>query len=238
MWVVDTTSSTGRSASAVQRVLEQLQSARPRPGALDGDVGDLAAHQLEDPRPPVVARQDLERECRLSEFRARSVLIHRPVLVAHRGRRHPQRAVVESPDKGVRVDVKLRAARLLRVRADLPAAGNRGQTVYVHRVQVVGRLPLVLDAQHLPRLVERPEPGDVRHLHDLELHQRVTDGERFRHQAPHRLRIGAVDDVQVLPVREPVARATRERRSTEGCRLLSPDLVDSHVNLLSTLAPD
>src|ERR1700730_91461 len=84
-----------------QRVLEELDRGRPRPGPLHRDVFHVVAHQLADPRRAVDMRDDLEHEVRPGEDLVQGGRVEFAMLEAHRWGDAQHRAVVQGADHDI-----------------------------------------------------------------------------------------------------------------------------------------
>ena len=77
-----------------------------------------------------------------------------------------------------------------------------------HAMGVAALAALKRDRNDLSALGVVAEAGRVRHADEFELHQRLIDFERLRHQLPQPLRIGAITDDEKFAIVEAV-RADR-----------------------------
>src|SRR5581483_7090043 len=108
-----------------QRVREQAERGGAGPGLLQGDVLEMVAHELADPRAAVDMGNDLENEVRHLHALQHRVVIDLVMLVAHGAGGAEHGAVMQRADQHVALDLHLRARQLLRKAPELAPAGDR-----------------------------------------------------------------------------------------------------------------
>ncbi|ENN84967.1 hypothetical protein RHSP_58650 [Rhizobium freirei PRF 81] len=182
----------------------EIERRRRSPGFLDGDIGEVIAHQLADPRRGIDMRNDLDQEIRLRQRGQKRPLIDGLVLVTHRSRRAEDAAVMQRADDDFTFVDDLRIGELLRKAPDLAAAGDRRVVIEIHGMDIAARLSAISYRNDLPRLRVVAEAGGIGHADELVFHQRLVDFERRRHHGLQRLACRAVGDDDVFAVEEPI----------------------------------
>lgn len=216
-------------------VLEQLKPRWTGPRLFHRDVGNLGSDQVRaEEFDGENVGHDLHHERRHRDLRLCLLEIHLLPLVRHRCSRHTFRSPVERPDQSTRVDRQPRRSDDLRKCAELAPRGGRGEVVEVHRAKVLTVLAVQLHRDRLTRLGVRTESVHLAHLHHLEPHERVVDGQRFRNDRTQRVRICAIGDWVCLssvlvtrpspPASDPERRTSLRRkvRDYEHCRIRPP----------------
>src|SRR3984893_2586766 len=190
-----------------QRVLEELDRGRPRPGPLHRDVFHVVAHQLADPRRAVDMRDDLEHEVRPGEDLVQGGRVEFAMLEAHRWGDAQHRAVVQGADHDIALMRDLGARQLLRETPDLAPAGDRRVVVEVHGVDVApflhhAVLRIETHRDHLAGFGVVAKAGRIRHANELVGDRVAEDFQRFGHRLAQLIDIGTVGDDHELTIVE------------------------------------
>src|ERR1700736_3402728 len=188
-----------------QRVLEELDRGRPRPGPLHRDVFHVVAHQLANPRGTVDMRDDLEHEVRPSERLQQRRRVELAMLEAHRCGDAQHRAVVQGADHDIALMRDLGARQLLRETPDLAPAGDRRIVVEVHGVDVTAFLHhavlrLETHRDHLAGFGVVAKAGRIRHANELVGDRVAGDLQRLGNCLAQFIDIGAVCDDHELAI--------------------------------------
>src|ERR1700730_15579022 len=190
-----------------QRVLEELDRSRPRPGSLHRDVFHVIAHQLADPRRAVDMRDDLDHEVRSGQRLQQRRGIQLAMLETHRGGDAQHRAVVQGTDHNVAFMRHLRAPQLFGEAPDLAPAGDRRVVVEVHGVDIAAFLHRAVPGRephrdYLARFGVVAKAGGVRHA-DKFIGDRVGGYfQRLWHHLTQSVDVGAIGDDHEFPIVE------------------------------------
>jgi hypothetical protein len=212
-----------------ERVMPQLESRGPGPGALDPHVLEVVSHQLADARSPVHMGDDLERVVRLGERTADGLDVESAMLVAHRGGRHAHAAVVKGTDKRVLVDRERGTRELFGKTSQLTPTGDRRLVVQGHGMHLGTTPSAEMHRNHLTRLGVVAEPRGVGHADELVLDDRLVDLQRLRDHGPQRVVAGAVRHDEILALDEALQPRRKRGARHRHSECANDNLVGGHV---------
>jgi hypothetical protein len=126
------------------------------------------------------------------------------VLVAHGSRRDAHWTVIERADERVDLHMEGGIGELLGEAPEFAATGDRRLIIKKHAVRIAAFAAAERDRNDLAGFGVVAEPRRIGHADELVIDRVAVGQERFRHDRPEFLRIGAIGDDEVLAVGKPV----------------------------------